>query len=496
MARSRPNILWICTDSQRFDTLGCYGNEFVETPNIDRLASQGVRFDNCYTQSPVCTPSRASFLTGRYPRTTRVRQNGQPIPEDELLLPKILDAAGYTCGLAGKLHVSPNDSETMERRIDDGYSDFRWSQDTNWPWPTNEYFTWLQEQDVHFHRESFEGSEYVETSMESQHHQTTWCVQKAINFIETHSDVSQSTDTPSSQTGTSPPFDQPWLYSVNIFDPHHPFDPPQSYLERYLDDLEEIPLPNYTEGELEDKSEYQQADHVGAYNTDIYPFTEMDDDDHRLLRAAYWAMIDLIDDQIGRLIETLKDTNQFEDTIIIFTSDHGEMLGDHGIYLKGPYFYDPAVRVPLIVANEPRIEGGVESDALVELTDLVPTLLDAVGQSHPPGIQGRSLWSILTGEADPNHHREYVYSEYYNAMPRHEKPVLPYATMIRTERYKLVKTHRLDSSELYDLMEDPSETTNKWDDPTVQEEKLELLEYMTDGMAETVDPLPERKAKY
>src|SRR5215210_7510934 len=103
---NKPNILWICTDQQRFDTLGVYGNPFVKTPNLERLAQNGTLFEHCYTQSPVCTPSRASFLTGRYPRTTRCRQNGQSIPADEVLVTKLLAEAGYRCGLSGKLHIS------------------------------------------------------------------------------------------------------------------------------------------------------------------------------------------------------------------------------------------------------------------------------------------------------------------------------------------------------------------------------------------------------
>ena len=131
---SRPNILWICTDQQRWDTLGCYGNPYVHTPHIDRLASEGVLFERCFSQSPVCTPSRASFLTGRYPRTTRCRQNGQDIPDDEVLVTRLLADAGYVCGLAGKLHLSacnPSVTPEMEPRIDDGYEVFHWSHDTH-----------------------------------------------------------------------------------------------------------------------------------------------------------------------------------------------------------------------------------------------------------------------------------------------------------------------------------------------------------------------------
>ena len=145
----RPNILWICTDQQRTETLGCYGNPFVRTPNIDSLATHGIRFTNAYAQSPVCMPSRASFLTGRYPNTCGVRYNGQDMraSEAEYLIPRRLrDDAGYTCGLCGKLHLgigNPAVTPVMEHRINDGYDYFAWSHEPGYRWPTNGYSLWL-----------------------------------------------------------------------------------------------------------------------------------------------------------------------------------------------------------------------------------------------------------------------------------------------------------------------------------------------------------------
>jgi arylsulfatase len=333
----RPNILWICTDQQRWDTLGCYGNRFVDTPNLDKLAEGGTLFESAYSQSPVCTPSRASMLTGRYPRTTNCRQNGQSISTTETLVTRILADAGYTCGLAGKLHISachPSAAPVREHRINDGYAEFHWSHHPDPDWPTNEYIEWLRQRDVQFERKTYSGSPYVECGMPTDQHHTTWCTQKAIEFIEANA-----------------PFQKPWLFSLNFFDPHHPFDPPQEFLQRYLDKLEAIPLPHYEEGELTNKPLFQRNDHISAYGGNAgYPFDKMAAKDHRLIRAAYWAMCDLIDDQVGRLLSALQHSGQSEHTIVIFMSDHGEMLGDHGIYLKGPYFYEPAIHIPLIIS--------------------------------------------------------------------------------------------------------------------------------------------------
>jgi arylsulfatase len=221
----------------------------------------------------------------------------------------------------------------------------------------------------------------------------------------------------------------------------------------------------------------------------------MSERDHRLARAAYWAMCDLVDDQVGRLLEKLEETGQAENTMVIFTSDHGEMLGDHGIYWKGPYFYEPAVRVPLIVRWPGVIPAGRRSGALIELSDLAPTILEAAGAERPVGMQAQPFWRLLTGESELHEHREDLYSEYYNAMPWHREPTAQ-VTMVRTRRHKLVAAHGTGTGELYDLEDDPNETRNLWNDPESVDLKLAMYERLADRMAFTVDPLPVRQADW
>ncbi|WJH34958.1 sulfatase-like hydrolase/transferase [Paenibacillus sp. CC-CFT747] len=478
----QPNILWICTDQQRTDTLGCYGNKDISTPHIDGLAEKGVRMENAFCQSPVCTPSRASFLTGRYPRTTRCRQNGQNIPEDEKLVTRLLADAGYVCGLAGKLHLSachPSAAPVTERRIDDGYVQFHWSHDPFPQWPMNEYQAWLKAKGRKYGTVPSDESAYVHYGMDAEDHQTAWCADKTIEFIKTMQDSGR-----------------PWLFSLNLFDPHHPFDPPKEAMKRYVNRLKDMPLPNYREGELAEKSYFQQYDHKGAYgNPREYPYAEMKAEDHRAIRAAYWAMVELIDEQVGRILEALEQTGQAEDTLVIFMSDHGELLGDHGMYLKGPHFYEPSVKVPLIVSMPGLVRENVRVPALAELVDLAPTLMEAAGLPVYPGMQGRSLWPLLTDRQDGEEHRKSVYCEYYNANFK-QGGIGAFATMVRTETHKLVKYHRRGEGELYDLIRDPQETVNRWKDPAYRETKTELLDLLCDRMAETVDPLPERIAPW
>ncbi len=477
--KEKPNILWICTDQQRFDTLGCTGNEWVRTPNLDRLAADGMLFRNCFTQSPVCAPSRAAFLTGRYPVTCGCRQNGQDIPDTEIPVPRILADHGYRCGLAGKLHISacnPSLNRNAEPRIDDGYSDFHWSHHDGGGWGlNNEYWRWLAEHGREYVTIPHPDCRFVEYGMPEEFRQTAWCVGKAAEFI---------TDRAADR--------QPWLFSVNLFDPHHAFNPPREALERFLPVLDRIPLPDYVPGELDNKPVWQRTDHAGAYSGRAgFEFDDMSSADHRWIKAAYWAMVEVIDRQLGRLFEVLKQTGQEEDTIIIFTSDHGEMLGDHGIYLKGPYFYDCLTRVPLVIAGK-GISRGVRNDALVELFDLAPTILDLCGIEIPERMQAKSFFPLLTGKETIL--RESVYCEFYGANFRYDPHA--FTTMVRTGKHKLSVAHRTGCGELYDLDADPGEHRNLWDDPEYAAKKTELLVALCDRMAGTADPLPSRQAMW
>jgi len=468
-ARRPPNILWICTDQQRYDTIAALGNPLIRTPHVDGLVAGGVAFTQAYCQSPVCTPSRASFLTGRYPRTTRCRQNGQAMPPDERLVSRLLADAGYTCGLAGKLHLASCAAGRVETRIDDGYEVFHWSHHPQPDWPENAYSQWLAVRGTSWEQlYRGGGTPYVQPGLPAEYHQTTWCAEMAAHFIR-------------AQRGS------PWMFSFNCFDPHHPFDPPPEYLERYR--AEEMPLPKHGPREPGNKPTYQQLDHEWAHNEPGYfHAAAMTDDDRRQVTAAYYAMVELIDDAVGTMLTALDETGQRDETIVIFMSDHGEMLGDHGLYLKGPHFYDEAVRVPLVVNWPGRFSAGLRADGLVELVDLAPTLLESAGVEVPSRMQGRSLAPLLRGEADPAHFRDHVYSEYYNAWTHQHA----YGTMHRTANEKIVVYHGTDQGELYDLVTDPDELENLWDEPARRDMKTRLLKAAFDASVLSMDPMPPR----
>ncbi|MGD9046421.1 MAG: sulfatase-like hydrolase/transferase [Anaerolineae bacterium] len=465
----RPNILWICTDQQRFDTIGALGNRHVHTPNIDRLVHDGVAFRYAYCQSPISTPSRASFLTGMYPSSVHGCMNGNDYWADAApLVTKLLADAGYDCGLAGKLHLSGAQGRIEPRPEDDGYRVFHWSHHPQDHWDEgHDYKDWLRAQGKDL-SELYEHPEEIPPSL----HQTTWCADRAIEFIEEERD-------------------QPWLMSVNVFDPHAPFDPPREYLERY--DSESLPGPKFQERDLAAQARLAGID----FQTTARRPEELD---AQAIQAAYYAMIELIDWNVGRLMAALERTGQTENTIVLFTSDHGEALGDHGLLLKGCRFYEGSVRVPLIISWPGHFQAGLVSEALVELTDITPTLLEACGLPVPERMGGRSLLPLLTGQVDPNRHRDFVRSEYYRAL----NPDVPgrsdfqgtYGTMIRDDRYKLVVYHGHDVGELFDLETDPWEFENLWDDPAYGEVRFRLMKRSFDALAFAVDLGLEQVAYY
>lgn len=466
-----PNILWVCTDQQRFDTIQGLNNSIIQTPNLRKFADESVVFTNAFCQTPICSPSRASFLSGRYPHVTGLRSNGQRIRATERLVTRTLADHEYTCGLSGKLHLSPCQGGRVEDRIDDGYEVFSWSHDLTDTWPLkNEWINWLDRQGIKLPkapRDIVWGMPIA-----PKYSQTAWCADMAIKFMREQVDFN------------------PWLFSCNIFQPHHPFHPTEEYLSHY--NPAKMPNPNYKDGELKDKPIFQSIDSRGAYGGSAISFANTSPEQHRQVVAAYYAMIEQVDTEMGRMMQALEETGQADNTIVIFMSDHGEMLGDHGIYLKGPYFYDCLTRVPLMIRWPGHFKAGMKVDSLVELLDIAPTLLEAAGITVPSSMQGRSLMPLLTGHT--KEHRDTVYMEYLDANATFEIP--PMMTGVRSEKFKLTFYDKPRTGELYDLEKDPHETNNLWDDPHSKDTREMMMHSLMARMIETTDPLPERHSSW
>jgi arylsulfatase len=488
MADGRPNILWICTDQQRWDTVGALGNADIRTPTVDALCEDGVAFDHAYCQSPICTPSRASFLTGRYPAAHQVQRNGNAFfPPHETLVTKRFAEAGYDCGLVGKLHLSA--AKYHEARPDDGYRVFHWNHH---PTPDaargDAYEHWLRhEKKVDPQALYADIGAFCGPGVPAEFHQTTWCAEMATRFVTDRRDG-------------------PWLLSVNFFDPHAPFDAPPEALAKV--DPAGMPLPLWRPSDGErwrdfaavDQQQIEPLDptvrrHAAAPEgprshdsiaSNVGTYDALD------IKANYYGMIEFIDAKLAGVMAALRDTQQIENTIVVYMSDHGEMLGDHGLALKGCRFFDGLVRVPLVMSWPGRWRRGLVSPALVELVDVAPTLLDAAGLEVPWSMQGKSLVPILTGAAPPDRHKDRVVCEFNGALgSRHTDQT--HGTMVFDGRIKSIVYHGHPKGEIFDHTADPGEFENRWDDVAL---RAEALKTHLEAYGGTVGRGPPRSADY
>jgi arylsulfatase len=477
---TRPNILWYCTDQQRFDTIGALNNPHVQTPRLDSFMREAVTFTHTYCQSPVCTPSRASFLTGMYPSALHVNGNGSadfPVALEDHLVTNRLAREGYDCGLIGKLHIA-SAYNGIENRVDDGYRTFHYSHGNRKD--GHDYFDWIRQQgenpEVHLKnrtenplvnaagipKQLQKAGLYLPTE-ESDNvpphlHQSFWCTEMAVDFLE----ANESNE-------------QPWLLSINPFDPHPPFDPPWEYYRRY--DPESLPGAHFKDSDIAQQKKLANA------GVDFQSETQHPEEfGHQAMQAAYYAMITQLDHQFGRLLDHLEEIGQRDNTIIIFTSDHGEALGDHGLSQKGCRFYEGSVRVPLMISWPGHFREGITSDALVELTDLTPTFYDLLNIEPPYDVQGKSLLPVLTGKSVE--HRDFVRSEFLGALAL---PDQTHATMYRDRKWKLITYHAKNMFELFDLESDPWEHNDLSGDPNYQAIKWDLVRRSFDA---TIDALP------
>jgi arylsulfatase A-like enzyme len=475
---ARPNILFICTDQQRYDALGCYGNGQIQTPAIDGLAGEGVLFEQCYVQNPVCAPSRASLLTGRYPRAHGLWANGVALPRHETIFTRVLADAGYDCGLIGKLHLAACYRGRTEPRRDDGFRSFEWAHDPTHGAPENAYHRWLEERYPDLYAAAMadgpgrRGHDPVRfDTMPTAAHYSRWVGERTIEFLRRGRRA-----------------DRPFFLMANFYDPHHPFVAPREYLERY--DAAALPRPIGGPEELATKPPIQAEASQRGYAGLARGFGEYEPRELQQVIAAYYAMVTLVDDEVARVLAALDELGLREDTLVVFTSDHGEMLGDHGLLLKGPLLYEGAVRVPLILRWPGHLPPGARRAELVQWIDLCPTVLAAAGAPPLPRNQGQSLLPLARGERDASP-RGWALCEYRDSGHPYDPPV--HVTMLRRGRYKLIVQHgapaagRARTGELYDLEADPRELRNLWDDPAAAPLRAELQEVLLDVLVATED---------
>lgn len=476
---NRPNILILCTDQQRFNALRAAGNAEIDTPALDRLASQGVLFENCYVQSPVCAPSRASLMTGQYVHAHGLWANGVGLAPHARMFTRELADAGYDTGLVGKLHLAACFGGRTEPRLDDGFRVFRWAHD---PYPgssENAYHRWLKAAWPELHDRAMDPDDELGfDEMPTEAHYTRWIGNETVDFL-----------TDGREEG------KPFCFVANFFDPHHGFGAPKEYLDRYRADA--LAPPVTREDELADKPAILSEASRESYAGHERGYTDYTAEQLQQTRAAYYAMVSFVDDEVGRVLDTLERQGLADDTLVVFTSDHGEMLGDHQLMLKGPMLYEPAVRVPLILRWPGRLPAGERRGELVQWLDVPSTLLDAADVDGLPAAQGQSLLPLARGDAGAPS-RGWALCEYRNSGHPYDPAV--HTTMLRKDNWKLVVYHgdpatdRARTGELYDLDHDPDELVNLWDDESHARDRVALESTLLDVLVATEDRSQPRDA--
>lgn len=504
----RPNFIIIMTDQLRADHLGCYGNDIVQTPNIDKLASQGTRFENFYVSNPICQPNRACLATGQLTSVNGCRQNGIPLALDSTTYADVLRANGYRTGLVGKAHFqnvspieiptpkpqglgeAPAEPFTISRRTQRTGPEYtneiraQWINNPDWNVPLpyygfdhlrlcighgdqveGHYSAWLRDRldgsaDPRGRDNALDAGSGTQapqiwrTAVPEELYPTTYVGEQACAYLQEDNE-------------------QPFLLVASFPDPHHPFTPPGRYFDLY--DPKDIPLPksfyHRTDARKNLPGHIQKVYEIGDDKPDAYWPFHADENTTRQMIALNYGAISMIDDWVGTIVETLKKTGKADSTTIVFMSDHGDYMGDHGTVLKHGLHSHGLIRVPLIWAD-PAQPGEQISHVQGSAIDFAPTLLQQAGLQCPAGMQGGNI----------------------RAADVEDVPVLiedsglgmastDGATASNTLVHKGCRMTVFEGSEfgeLYDLDDDPHELNNLWSESAAQGQKSSMLKSMID----------------
>ena len=442
MAHTRPNIILIMCDQMRWDAAGFAGNPIVQTPHLDRLAQDGVCFENAYCPSPVCSPARASWLTGLYPHAHLQLRNYGPgrkgewgcyLPNDCVTIGDVLQQAGYRCGIVGPWHLG--DDHRPQHGFEDFWCTYRYLG-PDYPDPLFDYFE--REGVPNLYSRGAEGVTQYGNTMEfatltdPRQQRTTWTIDRSIEFLQRRSE-------------------EPFFLFASIKDPHPRILIPPELLECYPE--YQIPISRSFPDPLHGKPKYQERAKFRIPDT-------VTEEQLRRMIAHYYALITHIDDQTGRLLRTLRDQGAIDNTIVAFISDHGEMLGDHG-FTEKCFMYEPSVRVPCLISWPEKLPRETRMSTPFAGVDLMPTLLDLVGAFPPEPTDGRSIADALLDGTEPV--AQPIFAEiasldaiYHNAQDAEQ---LAAHVMNFDGRWKYIR-NRFDIDELYDLKTDPGEMHN------------------------------------
>lgn len=460
------NIVFLMTDQHSTSALGSYGNSTVQTPALDGLAASGTRFTDAFTPTAICTPARASLLTGAAPFRHKLLANYErnvgyleDLADDQFTFPEALHSAGWQLGLLGKWHGGV-------RRTAADYG-FAGPALNGWHNPVDhpDYLAYLAEHDLPPYRISDKtrgtspnGGEgnlmaarlHQPTEATFEHYLATRTIQMLERFA-------------------ADPDGRPFYLATHFFGPHLPYIVPDEWFDRY--DPAAIALPASV-AETFDHKPPVQRNYSG-----LWAFDTLDEATSRKLIAIYWGYVAMIDVEMGRILAAIDRLGLAEDTSVFMTADHGEFTGAHRLHDKGPAMYDEIYRIPLL-ARVPGSPAGQVREEFVGLTDLTATILDLAGLPTDPAVDGRSLLPVIAGE-HPSW-RSAVLAEFHG----HH---FPYPQrMLRTRTHKLVVNPE-SVNELYDLAEDPDELVNRIDDPAYGQVRGDLMAELYQRLRERGD---------
>lgn len=529
----RPNFLFIITDQHRADHLGCTGHPVLRTPHIDSIAARGTRFDRFYVATPVCMPNRSTLVTGRMPSLHGARSNGIPLDMRASTFTEALRLSGYATALVGKSHIQnmtgfaaiqtrpepPDGYVSLRDALPEAFrpdadGDYRQEHPERWepgePYDLDlpfygfehvdlctdhsdrvggHYYVWFKQQrpDVDALRDranqiphDYACPQAYRTAIPEELYPTAYVKQKTLEYLDRH---------------VAGGADRPFFLMASFPDPHHPFTPPGKYWDMYSPDDMTLPA-SFDYGNAEPPPQVRWAREMrAAGNAEINSQNAFAVESREVLeaRALTCGMIAMIDDAVGDILAKLEAAGLAENTVVVFTADHGDFLGDHGLMLKGPAHFEGITRVPFIWA-EPGAEART-ADTLAGTVDIARTILDRARTEPYNGIQGRSLADAIAGRDDPDAvDSMIVEDDQQRAYFGYSTP--PRLRTVVTGRYRMTVSRGEDWGELYDLESDPDEMRNLFDDPAhakVRAEMFERLAYRQMELGDT-SPLPTMRA--
>jgi len=510
----KPNIVLIMTDQHRADHLGCYGNDIVQTPNIDKLASDGVTFDKFYVATPVCMPNRACLMTGRMPSANGARHNGIPLSTDSITFVDLLKAAGYRTALVGKSHIQnmtgrpsappsgldpdrADPPEGLKNAVARDMTGPEYQRESSKAWvedPDREielpfygfdharlcanhgdqvqghYTAWLRDRggkadeltgpENALPDQQYDAPQGWRTAVPEELYPTSYIAEETLGYLQDHK---------------ARHADQPFFLKISFPDPHHPFTPPGKYWGMY--DPDDIPPPPTHDDKIDDPLPPVTALAEALSNENANPMAlqKVSEFEARSAIALNYGMITMVDDAIGRIVAELEALGLDEDTVIMFTSDHGDFMGDRGVLFKFGQHYQELVRVPFIWRDPQSDEQGARSRRLAGTLDIAATILARAGLNPYFGMQGLDMFD------ESRQHLGMMVEDYTINYVLDPRSGVHFASMI-TERWRMTHYETHEWGELYDLQEDPQERNNLWDDPAAAKEKALLHELMVRQM--------------